>query len=367
MAVNRVHFRSEQITAGGAVNGGGQHDGGWAILAAMSSIDALVAETGRALSAARRLFGSAPVEGSLPSAHQLTTGRQAVAQVGQAAAVNWQGRAAGAYVTANSERVQAFDATLAGDSRVSPALARGGQSAAAGAQNMDTLIAQTRAGVSALAPSTRSAAGQHQLATYLQGQLNQAKGLLQNYQQQDGEIAGVIKGADYTRGSGQAKDSPPAAPLDKKWKPGDKRHMPYYAGKGGIGPPNVEDAPPWVDVYDRTKDPDQVPHYFVRSDEIPDYRLLPPGSLGPATVYDSHGNPDQFVELVPNSGVWVPQSAFPGARIYPPGSTGILPPYGWEEYLPGSMIYVWHGDFIPEPWNSYGPFGPPPVTPQGGH
>lgn len=332
----------------------------------MSSLDGLIAETGRALSAARRLFGSAPVAGALPSTHHLATGRQAVAQVGQAAAVNWRGGGAGAYVTSTSDQVRAFDGTLAGDGRVSPALARAGQSAAAGAHNMDTLIAQTRAGVTALAPSTRSAAGQHQLATYLQGQLNQAKGLLQNYQQRDAEIAGDIQNADYGTGGSHAKDAPPAVPLDsQKWKPGDKHHIPYATGKGGLGPPNLPDAPPWVDIYDRTKDPDQVPHYFVRSDEIPDYKMLPPGSLGPAAVYDQHGNPDQYMELFPNSGVWVPKSALPGAKFYPPGS-GALPPYGWEEYLPGSGIYMWHGDLTPEPYNPYGPLGPPTV-PQGGH
>ncbi|MCA2304810.1 nitrate- and nitrite sensing domain-containing protein [Mycobacterium intracellulare] len=332
----------------------------------MSSLDALVAETGRALNAARRLFGSAPAEGSLPSALHLATGRQGVAEVGEAASAGWRGRAAGAYVATNADQLEAFDSTLAADGRVSPALTDAGRSSAEGARNMDTLIAQTRAGVAALAASTRSAAGQQQLASYLQGQVSQAKGLLQNFQQRGGEIASTIQGADYRDGSGHVKDSPPAAPLDsQKWKPGDKHHIPYSAGKGGLGPPNLPDSPPWVDVYDRTKDPDQVPHYFVRSDEIPDYKMLSPGSLGPSTVYDQHGNPDPYIELAPNSGVWVPKSAFPGAKIYPPGS-GALPPYGWEEYLPGSGIYVWHGDLTPEPYRPFGPLGPPTV-PQGGH
>lgn len=316
----------------------------------MSSLDALVAETGRALNAARGLFGSAPTEGSLPSVQHLATGRQAVADVGQAAAARWRGGSGGAYVATNADQLQAFDSTMAADSQLSPALADAGRSAAAGARNMDALIAQTRSGVAALAPSARSAAGQQQLASYLQRQLTQAKGLVQNFQQHVGEIAGTIQSTDYRNGIGQAKDGPPAAPLDsQKWKPGDKHHVPYSAGTGGMGPPNLPDSPPWVDVYDRTKDPDQVPHYFVRSDEIPDYKILAPGALGPSTVYDEHGNPDPYIELAPNSGVWVPQSALPGAKFYPPGS-GALPPYGWEEYLPGSGIYLWHGDLTPEPY-----------------
>ncbi|CQD24687.1 hypothetical protein BN1232_06327 [Mycobacterium lentiflavum] len=270
-------------------------------------------------------------------------------------------------MTTNADQVQAFNTTLAADGRVSPALGEAGRSAAEGAHRMDALIAQTRAGVTALAPSTRSTAGKQQLASYLQGQLDRAKGLVQNFQQRGGEIAGAIQSAGYGTGGGHAKDAPPAVPLDsQKWKPGDKHHMPYGAGKGGLGPPNFPDSPPWVDVFDRTKDPDQVPHYFVRSDEIPGYKTLPPGALGPATVADEHGNPDSYVELGPNSGVWVPQSSFPGAKFYPPGWAGDLPPYGYDEYVPGSGIYMWHGDLTPEPYRPYGPLGPP-TLPQGGH
>lgn len=163
--------------------------------------------------------------------------------------------------------------------------------------------------------------------------------------------------------TGRPKDSPPATPLDSHtWQPGDKRHFPYHAGEGGLGPPNYPNSPLWVDIYDRTGDPDKVPHYFVRSDEIPGYKTLPPGGMGPPT-----GSPDPYVELAPNSGVWVPQSDFPGAKLYPPGSNP-RPPYGWEEWLPGSGIYMWHGDLTPEPYNASGPLGPPTQTfPQGGH
>jgi hypothetical protein len=158
-----------------------------------------------------------------------------------------------------------------------------------------------------------------------------------------------------------AKDAPPAVPLDSsdRWKPGDKRHLPYSAGKGGMGPPNYPDSPPWVDIYDRTGDPDKVPHYFVRSDEIPGCTTLAPGAPRPPTGVDEHGNPDPYFQLGPNSGVWVPQSAFPGAKVYPPGWSGDPPPYGWDEYLPGSGIFLWHGDLTPEPYRPYGPLGPP--------
>ncbi|ORX13078.1 type VII secretion target [Mycobacterium xenopi] len=191
------------------------------------------------------------------------------------------------------------------------------------------------------------------------------------YTDEDGQAAQRTKSIDWPtdlpRTPGNGKDAPPgggAVPLDShQWKPGDKRHMPYGAGPGGLGPPNLPGSPPWVDIYDRTKDPAQVPHYFIRSDEIPGFKMRAPGELGPATVSDGHGNPDPYIELGPNSGVWVPKSDFPGAKFYPPDSSE-LPPYGWEEYLPHSGIFIWHGDLVPEPLQPPGS-APPQTLPAG--
>jgi len=152
------------------------------------------------------------------------------------------------------------------------------------------------------------------------------------------------------------KQSPPAAPLDSQtWKPGDQRHMPYIAGREGMGPPNYPDSPPWIEIGDKSGN-------FVRSDELPGLVRQDPQLPGPATRYDGHGNPDPYISLGPGTGAWAPRSDFPGAKIYSPGSTE-LPPYGWEEWMPGSGIYMWHGDLIPEPLQ-----GPSTQTyPQGGH
>lgn len=133
-----------------------------------------------------------------------------------------------------------------------------------------------------------------------------------------------------------------------------------------MGPPNYPDSPPWVDIWDRSGgDPAKVPHYFVRSDEIPHVKSgYPPGGPGPANVFDEHGNPDPWIELGPNTGVYVPKSEFPGAVIIPPGSSA-LPPYGYDEYVPGSGIFVWHGDMIPEPYNPRVPLLPAQTSPAG--
>lgn len=228
---------------------------------------------------------------------------------------------------------------------------------------------QARAVAASTGTLGRTPAGAHLIMAAMDQHLAAMQGQLQTTRSQNQAVSAGLRqtAAGYQTLTDGAKDAPPAVPLDSsdKWKPGDKRHMPYGAGVGGLGPPNFPDAPPWVDIYDRTKDPAEVPHYFVRGDEIPGYKTLPPGALGPSTVYDQHGNPDPYIQLGPNSGVWVPKSAFPGAKIYPPGG-GDLPPYGWEEYVPGSGIYLWHGDLVPEPYKPYGPLGPP-TLPQGGH
>ncbi|VBA62316.1 hypothetical protein LAUMK41_05707 [Mycobacterium attenuatum] len=128
-------------------------------------------------------------------------------------------------MASHADQLQAFDTTLSADAQAGPGLATAGQAAAAGARNMDQLIADTRAGIAALAPNAGSAAGKQELATYLQGQLNRAKALLQDFQQRDTEIAGTIQAADYRSAAGPDKQTPPAAPLDAHaWKPGD-RHL----------------------------------------------------------------------------------------------------------------------------------------------
>ena len=274
--------------------------------------------------------------------------------------------AGGAY-----ERSQAGVSGL--DAELAQSAAEGSAVAEQGRTGAGVIRDQARTVAAALSPMGNSAAGARLIVAAMDQHLAAMQQQMDATTTHNQVLATRLRQmAEGYRGLGpeDAKDSPPAVPLDSHtWKPGDPRHMPYQAGKGGLGPPNYPDSPPWVDIWDRSGDPDKVPHYFVRSDEIPGYKTLPPGALGPPTVVDEHGNPDPYVELAPNTGVWVPQSDFPGAKMYPPGSTpNPLPPYGWEEWMPGSGIFMWHGDLIPEPYNPYGPLGPATQTyPQGGH
>lgn len=162
------------------------------------------------------------------------------------------------------------------------------------------------------------------------------------YTSQDKEAADKYKTAEFHTDNPRTPGSGGSGVQAAGWKPGDPRHRPYIAGPGGLGPSQPADgSSKWVEVGPRSGN-------FVRSDEVPGIQVLAPGALGPATVTDSHGNPDPYIELGPGTGVWAPKSDFPGAKFYPPGSSA-LPPYGWEEYLPGSGIFLWHGDLKAEP------------------
>ncbi|MCA2304859.1 DUF4226 domain-containing protein [Mycobacterium intracellulare] len=165
-----------------------------AILTAMS-LDALIMEAGRALNDARRLFGSSPADGRWPVPQPLVDSRESVAAAGRAAASYWQGAAGPAYHEGNTERLQRLDNALTADTQIAPVFANTGQTAYEAARRMDGLIAETRAAVGALAPRARSGAGKQELVSFLRGQLDRAKGLVQNFQERNSEFAARIAAA----------------------------------------------------------------------------------------------------------------------------------------------------------------------------
>lgn len=175
-------------------------------------LDAMIMEAARTLNEARGLFGSSPSDGRWPSPQALVDARQAVAEAGQAAALNWQGAAGPAYLAANSVRLERLNNTLTADIEIAPHFANTGQAAVEGVHSMDGLIAETRSGVAALAPRTRDAAGQRELAAYLQGQLNRAKGLVQTFREHNTELAAHIDVA----AAGYQAESPVAAQIALK-------------------------------------------------------------------------------------------------------------------------------------------------------
>ncbi len=158
-------------------------------------------------------------------------------------------------------------------------------------------------------------------------------------------------GGQGTGGPGSAgSDADGGAGGTKQGGPADI-HQPYIAGPGGLGPANLPDSPPWMEIGHGSGN-------WVRSDDLPSAIIKAPGDLGPSPFYDTSGNPNTYMELMPNSGVWVLPQDFPGAQFLAPGALG---PYGWDEYLPGSGIWLPSGELIPnKPWTLPGYSGPIP-------
>jgi hypothetical protein len=253
------------------------------------------------------------------------------------------------------------------DQALEQAAGEGSMIAEQGRTGSGAILEQARTFAKSAMPLSNTAAGAQLVVATMDQHVNAMHGQLQQTQAANAAVSSQLRetSAGYQELGGGLKDTP-AVPLDSpKLKPGQK-HRPFIAGPGVLGPPNYPDGR-WVDVYDKTKDPDKVTHTFIPESEIPHYQEFGPGVLGPSTVNDAHGNPDPFIELAPNSGVWVPKSDFPGAKFFPPGGGGELPPYGWDEYVPGSGIYVWGKDLLPCPYVPPGGSSLPPATyPQSG-
>lgn len=197
------------------------------------SLDEVVAEAGRVLGDARRLFGAAPViNGGWSSTPGLETGRQVVAGAGQAAAAGWGGAAATGYGVANTGQLFSLDHTIAADAGTGPPLTGGGQAAAAGGGGMDGVITDARSGVAAIAPATGTPAGKRELVTHLQSQLDRAKALLRISERRNMELAALIG-----RGAGGYGAGMGAMPMGAGAMTGGMPMGGLGAAGGGVGSP----------------------------------------------------------------------------------------------------------------------------------
>jgi len=172
------------------------------------SLDAFLAEAGRALGEARRLFGPSPADGVWSTTPMLSGGRGAVAQAVESAGMQWQGSGAGTYFDAGGEQLRALDSVIGADNRSAPGLTGTVRTASNGGDAMDGVISDTRAGVAAIAPSTGTPAGRAELVTHLQRQLDRAKALLRLIEQRNVELAAMIRNASAGYGTSQMGGSP---------------------------------------------------------------------------------------------------------------------------------------------------------------
>lgn len=159
------------------------------------SLDAVIAEVGRVLDDARRLYGAVPSPGEWTSTGDLASARNVVFGAHDQAQQSWQGHGSGTYVAAGGRGVHGLDFVADVDGGTQAGLRGGAAQAGQGRVGVDTVITDTRNGVVALAPSTATPAGRRELITHLQGQLGRAKELLRVSQQRDVALSALIRNA----------------------------------------------------------------------------------------------------------------------------------------------------------------------------
>lgn len=180
----------------------------WVILPAMS-LTAAIAEAGRALSAARGLYGANPTSGEWTSTPALTVGRDGVYKTQWGAQQSWHGDGAGSYTHAAGHGAQALDRVTSGDAGTGHGFKTGAAQAVAGRRAVDALITETRDDLTALAPSAGTPAGRRELITHLQGQLHRANALLRLSRHRDTQLAALIR----TAAAGYGRATAPAFPV----------------------------------------------------------------------------------------------------------------------------------------------------------
>jgi hypothetical protein len=129
-------------------------------------------------------------------------------------------------------------AGLAGlNAELGEAAAESGAVAAQGRAGSGAIRDQARTVATATAPMGNTAAGARLIVAAMDQQLAAMQRQIETTSAHNHRLAlGLRQVAAGYRGlaPGDARDSPPAAPLDSPtWKPGDQRHMPYIAGPPG--------------------------------------------------------------------------------------------------------------------------------------
>jgi hypothetical protein len=268
---------------------------------------------------------------------------------------------------ADSAYKQARSGLTSLDSESAQAVAEAGTIGGQGRGGSGAIRDQARAQAAAIGPMSNSASGMRLMVSTMDEHLAAMQRQIDTTTTQNQALATRLRQVatsyqgltDLPGTPAEAQDSSPSAvPLESHTRtPGGKRHKPYIAGPDGKGPPNTPGAPPWVEIGPRSGN-------FIQSHELPGLKIQAPGELGPPAFYDEHGNLVPYIQLGPDTGAWAPKSDFPGAYLLPPGSAE-HPPYGYEEYLPGSGIFMWHSDLLPELYNPNGPPPPPQTFPRG--
>ncbi len=144
---------------------------------------------------ARDLFGPAPQPAEFSNTAAVASAHQMLAAQHGAASADWHGAGGEAYTGVAGAAVHTLGRVVPADHATSAAMNTVAASSATGRRLMDGIIAETHAGVAAIAPTTDTSAGRRQLTEYLQNQLRRGQAVVQGGAQQSEMAATGINSA----------------------------------------------------------------------------------------------------------------------------------------------------------------------------
>jgi hypothetical protein len=159
------------------------------------SLQGLVDATATSLDGARALFGQPVPASGLPSTSGLQSLKTDLGAAVDTVPATWRGGGGEGYKTAGGNGVAALDTVVGADRGVGPQVVTASNESRDGRSGMNGVVADTRAGVNAIAPSTDTPAGKTVLVNHLEGQLDRAKALLTTSQQRGQMLAAMIRSA----------------------------------------------------------------------------------------------------------------------------------------------------------------------------
>ena len=159
------------------------------------SLQGLVDATATSLDGARELFGQPVPASGLPSTSGLQSLKTDLRASVDAVPASWSGRGGEGYKTAGGNGVTALDNVVGADRGVGPQVVTASNESRDGRSGMNGVVADTRSGVNAIAPSTDTPAGKQVLVNHLEGQLDRAKALLTKSEQRNIMLANMIRAA----------------------------------------------------------------------------------------------------------------------------------------------------------------------------
>ena len=228
---------------------------------------------------------------------------------------------------------------------------RGRRDRAQGYSGSGVIRDQARAQAAAIAPMTNSAAGMRLMVATMDHMFNRCSSRSVRPAPKTRGLRRVCgrwrpsyrSQTDLPGSRGDAKDSPPALPLDSQNMEAlvIGGILPYVAGPGGVG----REFRQMLRRGSRSV-PAQVISCGLMS--CPDLKFWRRENWVRRLCSDSPGNPDPYIQLGPNTGAWVPKSDS-RARSLCLRTPRSSRPMGMTSLLPHSGIFVWHGELVPEP------------------